>query len=142
MSGQNYALGNVVQESLLSVQIYQVIWLAWLNEAKPEHLLENNNHICKNVFASLLSVFNIISLSRHEQVCLMRLEILLPSSSRIVITLKLSDDGRSISRKVISLNVLVHDLINLVHYNSADIFKKSIIDSFMDRPSSGKFACL
>ena len=138
MSGQNYALGNVIQESLLSVQIYQVIWLAWLNEAKPEHLLENNNHICKNVFASLLSVFNIISLSRHEQVCLMRLEILLPSSSRIVITLKLSDDGRSISRKVIHETCL----LNLVHYNSVDIFKKSIIDSYMNRPSSGKFACL
>ena len=42
---------------------------------------------------------NTISLSRHEQVCLMR-----------------PDDGRSISRNVASLNILVHDVINLLYY--------------------------
>ena len=46
---------------------------------------------------------NIISLSRHEQVCLMRLRFE-------------PDDGRSISRNVASLNILVHDVINLLYY--------------------------
>ena len=56
--------------------------------------------IRKNIFACLFSVHNTISLSRHEQVCLMRLRF---------------DDGRSISRNVASLNILVHDVINLLY---------------------------
>ena len=35
--------------------------------------LNTLSHIRKNIFACLFSVHNTISLSRHEQVCLMRL---------------------------------------------------------------------
>ena len=54
----------------------------------------------KNIFACLFSVHNTISLSRHEQVCLMRLRF--ERYSPII--------GRSISRNVASLNILVHDV--------------------------------
>ena len=57
-------------------------------------------------------ITSMTSLSCHEQVCLTRLrfwEILLPSSA---------DDGRSISRNVASLNVLVHDVINFCIINN------------------------
>ena len=37
------------------------------------NLMNNQPDICKNIFACLFSVHNTISLSRHEQVCLMRL---------------------------------------------------------------------
>ena len=47
-----------------------------------------------------------ISLSRHEQVCLMRLRF----------ERYFSHDGRSISRNIASLNILVHDVINLLYY--------------------------
>ena len=57
-----------------------------------------NDVIRKNIFACLFSVHNTISLSRHEQVCLMRLRF-----------------ERSISRNVASLNILVHDVINLLY---------------------------
>ena len=54
----------------------------------------------------LSNIFNnTLSLSRHEQVCLMRLHFE-----------RYPDDGRSISRNVASLNILVHDVINLVYY--------------------------
>ena len=51
----------------------------------------------KNIIACLFSVLNITSLASHEKICLMRL--------------RLGDDGRSISRNVASLNILVHDLL-------------------------------
>ena len=51
---------------------------------------------------------NTISLSRHEQVCLMRLRFERYFSHH--------RDGRSISRNVASLNTLVHDVINLLYY--------------------------
>ena len=35
--------------------------------------IESNVNIRKNIFACLFSVHNTMSLSRHEQVCLMRL---------------------------------------------------------------------
>ena len=95
----------------------------------------------------LFSVHNTISLSRHEQVCLMRLcferyfshhrEILLPSS---------------ISRNVASLNILVHDVINLLCYSkilvkdktyfkNPDLFITNSIGSFQKTTavSSGLF---
>ena len=53
--------------------------------------------------------FYTVSLSRHEQVCLMRLRFEKNFSYW-------ADDGRSISRNVVSLNILVHDMINLLHY--------------------------
>ena len=37
------------------------------------NLMNNQPDIRKNIFACLFSVHNTISLSRHEQVCLMRL---------------------------------------------------------------------
>ena len=50
---------------------------------------------------------NTISLSCHEQVCLsvLRFERYFPHH-----------DGRSISRNVAHLNILVHDMINLLYY--------------------------
>ena len=66
--------------------------------------------IRKNIFACLFSVHNTISLSRHEQVCLMRLRFERYFSHHR------ADDGRSISRNVASLNILVHDVINLRSY--------------------------
>ena len=49
---------------------------------------KTTTNLLKNIFACLFSVHNTISLSRHEQVCLMRLfftfrEILLPSSGNV-----------------------------------------------------------
>ena len=63
-------------------------------------------NIRKNIFAYLFSVHNTISLSRHEQVCLMRLRFT-----------RFTSLERSISRNVASLNTLVHDVINLLYYN-------------------------
>ena len=68
--------------------------------------------IRKNIFACLFSVHNTISLSRHEQVCLMRLRFERYFSHHQ------PDDGRSISRNVASLNILVHDVINLLYYEN------------------------
>ena len=43
---------------------------------KSSYKLENMlKDICKNIFACLFSVHNTISLSRHEQVCLIRLRV-------------------------------------------------------------------
>ena len=70
---------------------------------------------CKNVFACLFSVHNTISLSRHEQVCLMRLRFE-------------RSDGRSISRNIASLNILVHDVINLLYSRLSHTF--FLIQSF------------
>ena len=57
------------------------------------------------------SYYNTISLSRHEQVCLMRLRF-----ERYFSHHRAMYDGRSISRNVASLNILVHDVINLLYY--------------------------
>ena len=61
----------------------------------------------KSIFACLFSVNNKVSLSRHEQVCLMRLHF-----ERFLSHL----DGESISRNVASLNIHVHYVMNLLHY--------------------------
>ena len=61
-------------------------------------------HVLKNIFACLFSVHNTISLSHHEQVCLMRLRF---------------------ERYFSSLNILVHDVINLLYYK---ILHDPIID--------------
>ena len=47
-------------------------------------------------------------------------EILLPSSGTMIGP----DDGRSISRNVASLNILVHDVINLLYYKSELLLDK------------------
>ena len=52
---------------------------------------------------------NTISLSCHEQVCLLRLRFQKYFSHQ-------PDDGRSISQSVASLNMLAHDMINLLYY--------------------------
>ena len=59
----------------------------------------------KDIFACLFSIHNTISLSCHEQVCLSELQ-----------SFTFPDDGRSISRNVAHLNILVHDMINLLYY--------------------------
>ena len=63
----------------------------------------------KDIFACLFSIHNTISLSCHEQVCLSwpRFERYFSHHP---------DDGRSISRNVAHLNILVHDMINLLYY--------------------------
>ena len=66
---------------------------------------QNNFYIHKNIFACLFSIHNTISLSCHEQVCLSELQ-----------SFTFPDDGRSISRNVAHLNILVHDMINLLYY--------------------------
>ena len=71
----------------------------------------------KNIFAFLFSAHNTISLSCHEQVCLMRL-----CFERYFSHLW-PDDGRSVSRNVALLNILVHDIINLLY--SEDLLLKS-----------------
>ena len=74
-------------------------------------ITNSKSFIRKNIFACLFSVHNTISLSRHEQVCLMRLRFERYFSHHRVY------DGRSISRNVASLNILVHDVINLLYQN-------------------------
>ena len=66
--------------------------------------LIKKTNIHKDIFACLFSIHNTISLSCHEQVCLSGLRFESP------------DDGRSISRNVAHLNILVHDMINLLYY--------------------------
>ena len=53
---------------------------------------------------------NTISLSCHEQVCLSGL------CFERYFSHHWPDDGRSISRNVAHLNILVHDMINLLYY--------------------------
>ena len=60
----------------------------------------------KNIFGCLFSVHNKISLSGHEEVCLMRL--------RFWTYFSRYQDGRSISRNVASLNILIHAIIKSV----------------------------
>ena len=74
--------------------------------------------ILKNIFAYLFSVHNAISLSCHEQVCLMRLRFERYFSHH-------RPNKRSFSRNVASLNILVHDVINLLYkiYQIFLIFK-------------------
>ena len=72
----------------------------------------NQHEFCirKNIFNCLFSVHNNISLSRHEQVCLMRLRFERYFSHHR------ADGERSISQNVASINILVHDKINLLYY--------------------------
>ena len=67
--------------------------------------LKKGFNIPKDIFACLFSIHNTISLSCHEQVCLSGLQ-----------SFTFPDDGRSISRNVAHLNILVHDMINLLYY--------------------------
>ena len=57
---------------------------------KQFHKQTNDSHTHENIFPCLFSVHNIMSLSHHEQVCLMRYASL-------------------------TLNILVHDVINLLY---------------------------
>ena len=74
------------------------------------HIRNLKEFIHKDIFACLFSIHN-ISLSCHEQVCLsgLRFERYF-SDHRCHL-----NDGRSISRNVAHLNILVHDMINLKH---------------------------
>ena len=56
----------------------------------------------------VMAFCDVISLSCHEQVCL--------SGLRFERYFSHGEDGRSISRNVAHLNILVHDMINLLHY--------------------------
>ena len=58
----------------------------------------------------VFTFYNTISLSRHEEVCLSGLRFARYFSHHR------PDDGRSISRNIAHLNILVHDVINLSYY--------------------------
>ena len=76
--------------------ISKVVHLTLMKDVPSGAIL--NQKKCKNNF-------NTISLSRHEQVCLLRL----------LFERYFSDDGRSFSRNV-ALNILVDELRNLLYY--------------------------
>ena len=52
---------------------YSDAYILVTGDIKAEDIAANTNVTRKNIFACLFSVHNTISLSRHEQVCLMRL---------------------------------------------------------------------
>ena len=69
-----------------------------LQEQIPLKITQLKYCVRKNIFASLFSIHNKISLSRNEQVCLSGQHFERP------------DDGRSISRNVAHLNIVFHDV--------------------------------
>ena len=71
----------------------------------------------------------LISLSRHEQVCLSGLRF------ERYFAHHRPDDGRSISRNVAHLNILVHDVTNLLYYEYwiFTYFIHSFVDSFIPK---------
>ena len=71
--------------------------------------LRKANTVLKNIFACLFSIHNRISLSCHKHVCLSGLRFERYFSHHR------PDDERSISRNVARLNILVHDVINLLY---------------------------
>ena len=79
-----------------------------LNSTSSKYNKINIRNICKNIFACPFSIHNTISLSCHEQVCLSGLRFEMGDYP---------DDGRSISQNVAHLNILVHDMKNLLYYN-------------------------
>ena len=85
----------------------------WLNNHLPSVFLMNPDFFLPQIaqFDKSINLYNIISLSHHKQVCLsgLRFERYDDGRSR-------PDDGRSISRKVAHLNMLAHDVINLLCY--------------------------
>ena len=85
--------------------------------------------IPKIVFSCLFSVCNIISLSCHKQVCLMKLhfERYFPHHRAY--------DGRSISWNVVSLSILVHDIINLLYCSVACVLVFLYISSYIKKLS-------
>ena len=81
-----------------------------LTISEKKRILKQSFGIHKDIFACLFSIHNTIGLSRHEQVCLSGLRFERYFSHHR------ADDGRSISRNVAHLNILVHDVINLLYY--------------------------
>ena len=65
--------GVVMGSRNIFLSYYDSNWLKdCLKDFKPVYYKRFGNDIRKNIFACLFSVHNTISLSRHEQVCLMR----------------------------------------------------------------------
>ena len=65
-----------------------------LNPGNPEYLEQNKNHL-------EIQISNIIPCWNYDGRSMIRIR---------------PDDGRSISRNVAHLNILVHDMINLLYY--------------------------
>ena len=86
------------------------IWVYCFLEKKDSHLSCNRvrKQIFKRTYKLNRHVHSIISLSLHEQICLVRLCFEIYFSHY--------HDGRSISRNVAALEILVHDVINLLYY--------------------------
>ena len=73
-------------------------------------LCTGNSYILETSAFDLKKFNNTIRLSRHEQVCLSGLRFDRYFSHHR------ANDARSISRNVAHLNILVHDVINLLYY--------------------------
>ena len=84
--------------------------------------------IRKSIFAGLFSVHSTISLSRREQVRLIRLRFERYFSHHS------PDDGRSISRNVASLNILVYDVINLYLILNTEQPSENILRRIIKKP--------
>ena len=86
---------NINRNRMNSKNLALLFFLAVLKQ-KPKDCLhcKAEINIRKNIFACLFIVYNTISLSRHEQACLMRL------SFEIYFSHHRADDGRSISRNL------------------------------------------
>ena len=83
--------------------------------------LSKLSDVDKDIFACLFSIHNTISLSCHEQVCLSgqicHEQVCLMFNPTINTSpIMPPNDGRSISRNIAQLNILVHDMINLLYY--------------------------
>ena len=84
-----------------------------MNSTGSKYNKINILNIRKNIFACLFSIHNTISLSCREQVCLSGLRFKMGDYP---------DDERSISRNIAHLNILVHDMMNLLYYNILKIY--------------------
>ena len=93
------------------------LWGSFLLKKKIER--KHKLDICKNIYACLFSVHNIISLSRHEQVCLIRLRFERYFSHHRATLAKVwerfVDDVYSILKRAHSENFFHH--INNLHQN-------------------------
>ena len=90
--------------SQLRLSFWTVIWKSFMIN-RLSKFCPNGSFNSVNILKGH-SYYNTISLSRYEQVCLSGLRFKRHGPN----------DGRSISRNVAHLNILAHDVINVLHY--------------------------